>query len=105
MQTWFLTQLLTINNLVFGANGENTRAWGQKVGLAAITVILGVFGVGLVGRGIFDVGKGWFSDNKDWKKIGMGVLTIIVGGAFLLGTAATFQAFSKNLGGDLNITG
>ena len=92
-------------NLVYGANGENTRAWGQKVGLAAITVILGVFGIGLVGRGIFDIGKGWFSDNKDWKKIGMGVLTIIVGGAFLLGTAATFQAFSKNLGGDLNITG
>lgn len=104
MQAWLLTQLLTINNVVFGAGGENTRNWGQNIVKAGINVILGVGGLVLVGRGAFDIVKGWFNDNKDWKRIGMGVLTVIVGGALIAWSVANLQKFANNLGGDFNLT-
>lgn len=104
MQAWLLTQLLTINNVVFGAGGAETRKWGTSIVEAGINVILGVGGLVLVGRGAFDIVKGWFNDNKDWKRIGMGVLTVIVGGALIAWSVVSLQSFANNLGGDFNLT-
>lgn len=83
-------------------NGTATRDYAKNVGGTAMNAVLMVVGVALLIVGIKDIGSALMGDSKDWKKAGIGVVVLLIGGGMMLMTVSGVFSWGQNLGKDFS---
>lgn len=89
-----------MNNMVLGAGGQNTANFVNKVLKSIGYVIVSCGGLVLVIAGAKSFIAGWVPDQKDLKKIALGLLTIAIGGALIIMGIMGLQNLASNIGQD-----
>lgn len=83
-------------------NGTATRNYAKSVGGTAMNVVLMIVGVGLLIVGIKDIGSALMGDSKDWKKAGIGVVVLLIGGGMLIMQVGNIFTWGQKLGTDFS---
>ena len=83
-------------------NGTATRNYAKIVGGTAMNVVLMIVGVGLLIVGIKDIGSALMGDSKDWKKAGIGVVVLLIGGGMLIMQVGNIFTWGQKLGTDFS---
>lgn len=103
VQYKWLTNVFPLIADNFGSNnGSNTRNYGQSVVGAVMNIALGVGGGILAVVGVKDIVSALMGENKDWKKAGIGIVCLVVGGGFLIMTVANVYSWANTLGNDFS---
>lgn len=85
-----------------GTAGTKTRTYAKNVGSTALNVVLMIVGVGLLIVGVKDIGSALMGDSKDWKKAGIGVVCLLIGGGMLIMKVTNVFTWGQNLGSDFS---
>lgn len=99
---WFSNFMLPLMNEDAGTAGTKTRTYAKNVGSTAMNVVLMIVGVGLLIVGVKDIGSALMGDSKDWKKAGIGVVVLLIGGGMLLMNVSAVFNWGQNLGSDFS---
>ena len=93
-------KLVLMNNMVLGAGGQNTSNYVNKI-LASLGYVIAISGgFLLVIMGVKSMIAGLVPDQKDLKKIALGLVTIAAGGAAMIMGVAGFRSLAQNIGQD-----
>lgn len=99
---WFSNFMLPLMNEDAGTAGTKTRTYAKNVESTALNVVLMVVGVALLIVGIKDIGSALMGDSKDWKKAGIGVVVLLIGGGMLIMNVSAVFNWGQNLGSDFS---
>lgn len=99
---WFSDFMMPLMNEGAGTAGTKTRTYAKDVGSTAMNVVLMVVGVALLIVGIKDIGSALMGDSKDWKKAGIGVVVLLIGGGMLIMNVSAVFNWGQNLGSDFS---
>ena len=99
---WFSDFMLPLMNEDAGTAGTKTRTYAKNVGSTAMNVVLMVVGVALLIVGVKDIGSALMGDSKDWKKAGIGVVVLLIGGGMLIMSVSAVFNWGQNLGSDFS---
>lgn len=99
---WFSNFLMPLMNEGAGKTEGNTRTYAKNVGSTAMNIVLMVVGVGLLIVGVKDIGSALMGDSKDWKKAGIGVVVLLIGGGMLIMNVSAVFNWGQNLGQDFS---
>ena len=99
---WFSNFMMPLMSEGAGRTGGRTRNYAKDVGSTAMNIVLMVVGVALLIVGIKDIGSALMGDNKDWKKAGIGVVVLLIGGGMLLMNVSGVFSWGQNLGSDFS---
>lgn len=99
---WFSDFMMPLMNEKAGTAGTKTRTYAKNVGSTAMNVVLMVVGVALLIVGVKDIGSALMGDSKDWKKAGIGVVVLLIGGGMLLMSVSAVFNWGQNLGSDFS---
>jgi len=94
--------MMPLMNEGAGTAGTKTRTYAKDVGSTAMNVVLMVVGVALLIVGIKDIGSALMGDSKDWKKAGIGVVVLLIGGGMLIMNVSAVFNWGQNLGSDFS---
>lgn len=99
---WFSNFMMPLMNEDAGTTGTKTRTYSKNVGSTVLNVVLMVVGVGLLIVGVKDIGSALMGDSKDWKKAGIGVVVLLIGGGMLIMNVSAVFGWGQNLGSDFS---
>lgn len=99
---WFANVMMPLMEDAPANNGTATRDYAKSVGGTIMNVVLMVVGVALLIVGIKDIGSALMGDSKDWKKAGIGIVVLLIGGGMLIMNVSGVFSWGQKLGKDFS---